>query len=107
MSRFSELTRIEAAIKNKSAKELEWSLWYCRMRQKLPTALPAHVKYWSGVEALVKEAIAPPLRRRFIRHGRRSRIAVWDWGQSRVSRRSRNRSAAIFAARLARLVTSL
>jgi len=60
MSRFSELTRIEAAIKNKSAKELEWSLWYCRMRQKLPTALAAHVKYWSGVEALVKEAIAPP-----------------------------------------------
>jgi hypothetical protein len=59
VSRFSELTRIEAAIKNKSAKELEWSLWYCRMRQKLPTALPSHVKYWSGIEALVKEAMAP------------------------------------------------
>lgn len=59
MSRFSELTRIEAAIKNKSAKELEWSLWYCQMRQKLPSALPSHVKYWGGIEALVKEAIAP------------------------------------------------
>ena len=61
MSRFSELTRIEAAIKNKSAKELEWSLWYCGMRQKLPTALPSHVKYWAGIEALVKEAMAPSL----------------------------------------------
>jgi hypothetical protein len=36
MSRFSEVTRIEAAIKNKNAKELEWSLWYCRMRQAVP-----------------------------------------------------------------------
>ena len=59
MSRFSELTRIETAISNKSAKELEWSLWYCQMRQKLPTALPSHVKYWGGIEALVKEAMAP------------------------------------------------
>jgi hypothetical protein len=33
MPPFSEVRRIEAAIKNKSAKELEWSLWYCRMRQ--------------------------------------------------------------------------
>ena len=61
MSRFSELTRIETAIKNKSAKELEWSLWYCQMRQKLPTALPSHVKYWAGIEVLVKEAMAPPV----------------------------------------------
>jgi hypothetical protein len=64
VSRFSELTRIEAAIKNKSAKELEWSLWYCQMRQKLPTALPSHVKYWAGIEALVKEAIAPPVAKK-------------------------------------------
>ena len=33
MPPFSEVTRIEAAIQNKSAKELAWSLWYCRMRQ--------------------------------------------------------------------------
>jgi len=58
MSRFSELTRIEAAIKNKSAKELEWSLWYCRMRQGLPSALRAHVKYWGGIEEQVCQAMA-------------------------------------------------
>jgi len=59
MSRFSELTRIEAAIKNKNAKELEWSLWYCRMRQSLPSALKAHVKYWSGMEETVRAVLAP------------------------------------------------
>jgi hypothetical protein len=61
MPPFSEVTRIEAAIKNKNAKELEWSLWYCRMRQAVPSARPADVKYWSGIEALVKETLAPPV----------------------------------------------
>jgi hypothetical protein len=59
MPPFSEVTRIENAIKNKSAKDLEWSLWYCRMRQAVPSARPADVKYWRGIEALVKEAMAP------------------------------------------------
>ena len=59
MPSFSEVTRIENAIKNKSAKELEWSLWYCKMRQAAPSARPADVKYWSGIEALVKETMAP------------------------------------------------
>jgi hypothetical protein len=27
----------------------------------LPTALPSHVKYWAGIEVLVKEAMAPPV----------------------------------------------
>jgi hypothetical protein len=61
MSRFSEVTRIEAAIKNRNAKELQWSLWYCRMRQAVPSARPADLKYWSGIEALVKETMAPPV----------------------------------------------
>jgi hypothetical protein len=61
MSRFSEVTRIETAIKNKNAKELEWSLWYSRMRQAVPSARPADLKYWSGIEALVKETMAPPV----------------------------------------------
>jgi hypothetical protein len=61
VSGFSEVKRIEAAIKNKNAKELEWSLWYCRMRQKLPTALPSHVKYWAGIEALVTKEMTPPV----------------------------------------------
>ncbi|MDQ2834086.1 MAG: hypothetical protein M3Y50_10145 [Acidobacteriota bacterium] len=60
MSGFSEVDRIEAAIRNKSAKELEWSLWYCRMRQTVPSARPSDVKYWSGVEALVQETLHPP-----------------------------------------------
>ena len=61
VSGFSEVKRIEAAIKNKNAKELEWSLWYCRMRQTVSSARPADLKYWSGIEALVKETIAPPV----------------------------------------------
>jgi hypothetical protein len=60
MSQFSEVVRIEAAIKNKSVKELEWSLWYCRMRQAVPSARPADLKYWSGVEAKVSAVLAPP-----------------------------------------------
>jgi hypothetical protein len=61
VSGFSEVKRIEAAIKNKNSKELEWSLWYCRMRQAVPSARPPDLKYWSGVEALVKETLAPPV----------------------------------------------
>ena len=61
MSKFSEVDRIEAAIKNKNAKELEWSLWHCRMRQAIPSAQAGEVKYWRGIEALVKETIAPPV----------------------------------------------
>ncbi len=60
MARFSEVERIEAAIKNKSVKELEWSLWYCRMRQAVPSARPADVKYWSGMEQKVDAMLAPP-----------------------------------------------
>ncbi len=61
MSGFSEVKRIEAAIKNKSAKELEWSLWHCRMRQAIPSAQAGEVKYWRGIEALVRETMAPPV----------------------------------------------
>jgi hypothetical protein len=61
VSGFSEVKRIEAAIKNKSVKELEWSLWHCRMRQAIPSAQPGEVKYWRGIEALVKEVMAPPV----------------------------------------------
>ena len=61
MAQFSEVLRIEAAIKNKSSKELEWALWYCRMRQAVPSARPADVKYWSGVEEKVSAVLAPPV----------------------------------------------
>ncbi|HEY6414398.1 MAG TPA: hypothetical protein VIX42_11980 [Edaphobacter sp.] len=61
MSRFSEVARIEAAIKNKNSKELEWSIWYCQMRQRLPSALKAHVKYWSEMEDKVRQVTEPPV----------------------------------------------
>ena len=60
MSQFSEVTRVEAAIKNKSAKELEWSRWYCRMRQTVPSARPADLRYWGAMEAKVEAVLAPP-----------------------------------------------
>jgi hypothetical protein len=60
MSQFSEVTRIEAALKNKSTKELEWALWYCRMRQTAPSARPADLRYWGAMEAKVEAVLAPP-----------------------------------------------
>ena len=60
MARFSEVDRIEAAIKNNSLKELEWALWYCGMRQAVPSARPADVKYWSAMEEKVQLVLAPP-----------------------------------------------
>lgn len=64
MPPFSEVTRIEAAIKNKNVKELEWSLWYCRMRQTVSSARPTDARYWRGVEEKVSEALAPPAAER-------------------------------------------
>jgi hypothetical protein len=61
MPPFSEVTRIETAIKNKNAKELEWALWYCQMRQNVPSARRQHNKYWSGLEETVRMAMAPPV----------------------------------------------
>ncbi len=61
MANASEVARIEAALKNKGVKELEWALWYCRMRQAVPSARPADVKYWSGVEEKVSAVLAPPV----------------------------------------------
>jgi hypothetical protein len=58
---FSEIKRIEAAIANKNAKELEWSLWYCQMRQNVPSARRQHNKYWSGVEDMVRAATEKPV----------------------------------------------
>lgn len=56
----SEVRRVETAIANKNHKELEWSLWYCRLRQTVPSARPADIKYWRAVEAKVEETLAPP-----------------------------------------------
>ncbi len=56
----SEVRRVQAAIDNKNHKELEWSLWYARMRQTVSSARPPDVKYWSAVEAQVQEILEPP-----------------------------------------------
>jgi hypothetical protein len=56
----SELRRVQAAIENRNHKELEWSLWYARMRQSVPSARPADLKYWSAVEQQVQEILTPP-----------------------------------------------
>lgn len=59
MPQVSEVARVEAALKNKGVKELQWSLWYCRMRQSVASARPADVRYWSAVEAQVQEILEP------------------------------------------------
>jgi hypothetical protein len=56
----SEVRRVQAAIDNNNRKELEWSLWYARMRQSVSSARPADVKYWSAVERQVEEILEPP-----------------------------------------------
>jgi hypothetical protein len=56
----SEVRRVQAAIDNNNRKELEWSLWYARMRQAVPSARPADVNYWSAVERQVQEILEPP-----------------------------------------------
>ena len=55
----SEVRRVQAAIDNNNRKELEWSLWYARMRQTVSSARPADVKYWSAVEQQVDEILNP------------------------------------------------
>ena len=57
----SEVRRVQAAIDNNNRKELEWSMWYARMRQTVPSARPADVRYWSAVEQQVDEILNPPL----------------------------------------------
>ena len=56
----SELRRVQAAIDNHNHKELEWSLWYARMRQSVPSARPADIKYWSAIERQVQDILTPP-----------------------------------------------
>lgn len=57
----SEVRRVQAAIDNNNHKELEWSLWYAKMRQSVASARPADVKYWSAVEAQLEAILNPPV----------------------------------------------
>ena len=56
----SEVRRVQAAIDNNNQKELEWSLWYAKMRQSVASARPADVKYWSAVEQQLQDILEPP-----------------------------------------------
>ena len=53
------MVRVEAALKNRGAKELEWARWYCTMRQRVPSARPADVKFWAAMAERVEEVLAP------------------------------------------------
>jgi hypothetical protein len=59
MPQVSEVARVEAALKNKGVKELQWSLWYCKMRQAVASARPTDVRYWRAVEEQVQEILTP------------------------------------------------
>jgi hypothetical protein len=61
MPQVSEVARVEAALKNKGVKELQWSLWYCRMRQSVASARPTDVRYWRAIEEQVQEILTPPV----------------------------------------------
>ena len=56
----SEVRRVQAAIDNNNQKELEWSLWYAKMRQSVASARPADVKYWRAVEQQLQDILDPP-----------------------------------------------
>ncbi len=56
----SEVRRVQAAIDNNNQKELVWSLWYAKMRQSVPSARPADIKYWSAVEGQLDAILNPP-----------------------------------------------
>lgn len=56
MTRFKELTRIEAAIEHVNESELRWADSYCRMRLGIAVR-KEHVKYWQGIERKVAAAL--------------------------------------------------
>jgi hypothetical protein len=56
MSRFKELNRIQAAIKNVDRPELDWALSFCRLRLNLASRKD-HTKHWSKLERAVSDAL--------------------------------------------------
>lgn len=61
MTRFKELSRIEAAIKNRNKSELDWALSYCTMRLGL-AADKQHIKHWHRLEESVLQALEESAR---------------------------------------------
>lgn len=56
MSRFPELRRMERAIENQDARELQWALAYCEMRLSIST-MREHRKHWQSWRAGVQAAL--------------------------------------------------
>jgi hypothetical protein len=57
VTRFKELRRIELAIEHKNEPELQWALWYCRMRVQIAIRKD-HEKHWKGLENKVRKTMA-------------------------------------------------
>jgi hypothetical protein len=57
VTRFKELRRIEAAIKDKDQRSLAWALSYCEMRIKIANRKD-HEKHWRGLKSRVEKAIS-------------------------------------------------
>ena len=56
MTRFKELARIRAAIKNNDEAELRWAVGYCRMRLQIAVRKD-HVKYFEKLERETTSAL--------------------------------------------------
>jgi hypothetical protein len=56
MTRFKELSRIQAAIKHRNESELQWAAEYCQMRLRT-AARKEHSKYWHGIQREVEDAL--------------------------------------------------
>lgn len=56
MTRFKELARIRAAIKQKNERELQWAVGYCQMRLRI-AARKDHAKYWRTIQREVKDVL--------------------------------------------------
>jgi hypothetical protein len=56
MTRFEELSRIQAAIEHGDEPELGWALEYCQMRLRIATRKD-QAKYWRGIGRDVTNAV--------------------------------------------------
>jgi hypothetical protein len=56
MTRFKELSRIQAAIKHRNESELQWAAEYCQVRLRM-AARKEHSKYWHGIQREVEDAL--------------------------------------------------
>jgi hypothetical protein len=56
MTRFKELSRVEAAIAHNDKADLQWALGYCKMRLSIAPR-KGHQDYWHKIERKVRQAL--------------------------------------------------